>query len=122
MFSLTDDADKTGEEYMGSPEPPKVRQQQVDPKMIIIMVVLAVMFIGICVALHLFSKFFSKAVKREIKLVRLRLGDIAINFKVSDTQSERETSYNTRSIGQNMQHLDLIKTSEQSCYLNADIC
>lgn len=52
----SNEVDKTGEEYVGSPEPPKVRQQQVDPKMIIIMVVLAVMFIGICVALHLFSK------------------------------------------------------------------
>ncbi|GBL96721.1 hypothetical protein AVEN_111857-1 [Araneus ventricosus] len=52
----SDAVDKTDELYVGSPEPPKGRQQQVDPKMIIIMVVLAVMFIGICVALHMFSK------------------------------------------------------------------
>ncbi|CAL1267165.1 unnamed protein product [Larinioides sclopetarius] len=52
----SDAVDKTDELYVGSPEPPRGRQQQVDPKMIIIMVVLAVMFIGICVALHMFSK------------------------------------------------------------------
>ncbi|GIY73301.1 uncharacterized protein CDAR_530841 [Caerostris darwini] len=56
MMDVLYAVDKTDEEYAGSPEPPKVRQQHVDPKMIIIMVVLAVMFIGICVALHLFSK------------------------------------------------------------------
>ncbi|KAG8198286.1 hypothetical protein JTE90_021540 [Oedothorax gibbosus] len=53
---VSNDKDKTDEEYVGSSDPPKIRQQQVDPNMIIIMVVLAVMFIGICVALHLFSK------------------------------------------------------------------
>ncbi|XP_055930322.1 uncharacterized protein LOC129960736 [Argiope bruennichi] len=52
----SDSKDKTDELYVGSPEPPRPRQQQVDLKMIIIMVVLAVMFIGICVALHMFSK------------------------------------------------------------------
>ncbi|XP_015913125.1 uncharacterized protein [Parasteatoda tepidariorum] len=50
----SDAIDKTDEEY--SARPPKVKTQHVDPKMIIIMVVLAVMFVGICVALHLFSK------------------------------------------------------------------
>ncbi|KFM78596.1 hypothetical protein X975_03643, partial [Stegodyphus mimosarum] len=48
--------DMTDEDYVGSSSPPKVRQQHVDPQMIIIMVVLAVMFVGICVALHLFSR------------------------------------------------------------------
>lgn len=54
--SITDAVDATDEDYSGSPSPPKVPQHKVDPKMIIIMVVLAVMFVGICVALHLFSK------------------------------------------------------------------
>lgn len=53
---FSDAVDATDEDYSGSSSPPKARQQYVDPKMIIIMVVLAVMFVGICVALHLFSK------------------------------------------------------------------
>ncbi|XP_054722023.1 uncharacterized protein LOC129231686 [Uloborus diversus] len=55
-FCESDSMDATDEDYTRSSTPPKVHHQKVDLNMVIIMIVLSVMFIGICVALHLFSK------------------------------------------------------------------